>query len=194
MSTAPNQRLTQAQYLEIERAAETRSEYFDGEMFAMSGASRAHNKISLNIASSLNGQLADRRCEVYQSDMRVKVKSVGLYTYPDVVATCENPQFEDDVVDSLINPQVIIEVLSKSTEGYDRGKKFEYYQGLESLQEYLLVSQASPRVERYTRKSDNEWLLWTTGDVSGSVEIKSIQCELKLVDIFAKVEFLPTNR
>ena len=125
--------------------------------------------------------------------MRVKVNAVGLYTYPDVVATCENPEFEDAEVDTLLNPQVIIEVLSKSTEGYDRGKKFENYQKLKSLKEFLLVSQTSPRVERYTRQSDNEWLLWTTGDVAGSVEIKSIDCELKLVDIFAKVQFLPTD-
>ena len=193
MSTAPNSGLTPAEYLAIERAAETRSEYFGGEMFAMSGASRAHNTISLNIASSLNGQLADRSCEVYQSDMRVKVNAVGLYTYPDVVATCETPQFEDAEVDTLLNPQVIIEVLSKSTEGYDRGKKFENYQKLKSLKEFLLVSQTSPRVERYTRQSDDEWLLWTTGNVAGSVEIKSIDCELKLVDIFAKVQFLPTD-
>lgn len=193
MSTAPNQRLTQAEYLQIERAAETRSEYFGGEMFAMSGASRAHNRISANILRRIDEQLDGRPCEVFMSDMRVKVDSVGLYTYPDVVATCENPEFEDAEVDTLLNPQVIIEVLSKSTEGYDRGKKFEHYQTLESLQEFLLVSQTAPRVERYTRQPDNQWLLWTTGDVAGSVEIKSIDCELKLVDIFAKVQFLATD-
>ena len=193
MSTAPKSDLTPAEYLAIERAAETRSEYFGGEMFAMSGASRAHNTISLNIASSMNGQLAARPCEVYMSNMRVKVNAVGLYTYPDVVATCENPEFEDAEVDTLLNPQVIIEVLSKSTEAYDRGKKFENYQKLKSLKEFLLVSQTSPRVERYTRQSDNEWLLWTTGNAAGLVEIKSIDCELKLVDIFAKVEFLSTD-
>ncbi|MDA8563970.1 Uma2 family endonuclease [Mariniblastus sp.] len=193
MSTAPKSRLTPAEYLEIERAAEARSEYFGGEMFAMSGASRAHNRISANILRRIDEQLDGRPCEVFMSDMRVKVNAVGLYTYPDVVATCENPEFEDAEVDTLLNPQVIIEVLSKSTEGYDRGKKFENYQKLKSLKEFLLVSQTSPRVERYTRQSDNEWLLWTTGDVAGSVEIKSIDCELRLVDIFAKVQFLPTD-
>ena len=127
MSTAPNSRLTPAEYLAIERAAETRSEYFDGEMFAMSGASRAHNRISGNLLRRIDEQFDERPCEVFMSDMRVKVDSVGLYTYPDIVATCEKPTFEDEVVDTLLNPQVIVEVLFKSTEGYDRGKKFEYY-------------------------------------------------------------------
>ena len=193
MSTAPNSRLTPAEYLAIERAVETRSEYFDGEMFAMSGASRAHNRISGNLLRRIDEQFDGRPCEVFMSDMRVKVDSVGLYTYPDIVATCEKPTFEDEVVDTLLNPQVIVEVLSKSTEGDDRGKKFEYYQGLGSLKEFLLVSQTSPRVERYTRQPDNQWLLWTTVDVSGTVEINSIGCQLKMADIFAKVEFLPSE-
>lgn len=191
MSTAPKPYLTPVEYLEIERAAETRSEYFNGEMFAMSGASRNHNRISANILRRIDEQFDGRPCEVFMSDMRVKVDPVGLYTYPDIVATCEKPIFEDEVVDTLLNPQVIIEVLSQSTEGYDRGKKFEYYQQLESLKEFLLVSQSAPRVERYTRQPDNQWLLWTTGDVSGTVEIASIECRLKMADIFAKVEFLP---
>jgi Uma2 family endonuclease len=141
MSTAEKRFISPDEYLTIERASEIRHEYYNGEMFAMSGASRAHNLIATNIVASLRSQFAGRDCEVYQSDMRVKVDRKGLYTYPDVVAACEGPKFEDDEFDTLINPRVIVEVLSKSTEDNDRGTKFEMYRRLASLQDYVLVSQ-----------------------------------------------------
>ena len=137
MSTIPKTRYTAEQYLSIERAAQFRSEFFRGEMFAMVGASRKHNLIAVNISRRLNEQFDGRKCEVYQSDMRVKVNATGLYTYPDVVATCDEPQFEDDQVDTLLNPKVIVEVLSPSTELWDRGKKFKHYRNIPSLRECL---------------------------------------------------------
>ncbi len=189
MSTASKQPLTPQRYLELERIAQTRSEFYCGEMFAMTGASRTHNRISLNVARRIDEQFDGRPCEVYQSDMRVKVSASGLYTYPDVVATCDAPQFEDEEVDTLLNPQVIVEVLSDSTEAYDRGTKFGHYRKLDSLQEYVLISQESARVERYTRQPDGQWLLWSTEEMSDTLAISSIGCTLKLADIYARVIF-----
>src|SRR4051812_40698878 len=138
MSTQPKPHLTPEQYLEIERAAEYKSEYFDGEMFAMSGAREAHNVVAMNIGAELREQLRQKPCRVYPSDMRVRVSSTGLYTYPDVVAVCDKPQFADEVTDTLLNPVLVVEVLSPSTEAYDRGRKFDHYKTIESLREYLL--------------------------------------------------------
>ena len=189
MSTAPKQTLTPQQYLVRERAAEIRSEYYRGEMFAMTGASRRHNLIAVNVVSRMHSQFDGRPCEVYQSDMRVKVDQCGLYTYPDVVATCAGPKFEDEHVDTLLNPQVIVEVLSKSTEAYDRGTKFEKYRQLDSLADYVLISQKSVLVERFTRQSDSQWLLWSSSELSDTLEIGSINCRVKISDIYARVNF-----
>ena len=145
MSTAPKTYLTQADYLHRERAAEGKSEFYRGEMFAMAGASREHNLIVGNLVTSLNLQLRDRDCQVYPSDMRVKVSPTGLYTYPDVSVACENPEFEDAQGDTLLNPRVLVEVLSDSTEAYDRGPKFEQYRQLASLRDYLLINPNSRR-------------------------------------------------
>lgn len=144
----------------MERRAETKSEYFAGEVFALAGTtrphSRPHNRIKTNLVYSLDTQLRDRPYNVYPSDLRVRVRT-GLYTYPDVVVTCGEEAFADDENDILLNPVVIIEVLSKSTEAYDRGKKFEHYQRLESLVEYLMVAQQPYRVEQYIRQADGSW-------------------------------------
>src|SRR5208283_6215017 len=137
MSTQSKGYLTPEQYLEIERKAEFKSEYYQGEMFAMSGSRRVHNLIAMAAGASLYQQLRGRRCEAYASDMRVRVTPTGLYTYPDVVVVCGEPQFVDDTFDTLLNPTVIIEVLSDSTEVYDRDKKFELYGSLKSLAEYV---------------------------------------------------------
>jgi Uma2 family endonuclease len=147
MSSQPRQNLSVQQYLEIERASETKHEFFRGQTFAMSGASRKHIVISGNIARWIHQQFDGRPCEVYQADMRVKVSETGLYTYPDVVAVCHDPKFEDAAVDTLLNPQVIIEVASKSTENYDRRVKFAHYKTLDSLTVYIMVSQEQPVVE-----------------------------------------------
>src|SRR5262249_39888199 len=127
MSTPTKSRFTPEEYLALERAAERRSEYYAGEIFAMGGASRKHIVIVANISGQLWSQLKGRPCRVYPNDMRVKVSPTGLYTYPDVAVVCGLDQFDDDHQDTLLNPTVIIEVLSKSTEAYDRGKKFEHY-------------------------------------------------------------------
>ncbi|NUQ63920.1 MAG: Uma2 family endonuclease [Pirellulales bacterium] len=188
MTTVPKRYLTPEEYLSKERKAEYKSEYYRGEMFAMSGASREHNLIAGNVSREAGNQLRDRPCEVYQSDMRVKVSPTGLYTYPDVVIVCGEPQFEDAEVDTLINPSVIFEVLSESTEDYDRGKKFEHYRKISSLREYVLIAQDRCHVERFTRQPDNRWILWESEDPEAVLELPSICCELKLSDGYAKVK------
>ena len=155
VETAAAQALfTPEEYLARERKALNKSEYRDGRIYAMPGASRAHNLITANTLVEIHPQLRDRTCEVYPSDMRVKVSSTGTYTYPDVVVVCDEPRFEDGHFDTLLNPTVLIEVLSPSTAAYDRGEKFRRYQYLDSLCEYILISQDRIRVEHYLRQED----------------------------------------
>jgi Uma2 family endonuclease len=180
--------LTPEEYLEIERKAERKSEYYGGQMFAMAGASRRHSIIVTNIAGSLWQQLKGKPCEVHTNDLRVRVTPTGLYTYPDVVVVCGAPKFADDQKDTLLNPTVIIEVLSDSTRDYDRGWKFEQYRALPSLTEYLTVDQAGPHVERYRRQPDG-WLLTEYRELHQTVELASIACELKLAEIYEKVDW-----
>lgn len=189
MSTVPKPKYTPEQYLSIERAAEFRSEFYRGEMFAMVGASREHNLISLNIAAEIRSQFGGRPCEVYQSDMRVKVNSTGLYTYPDVVATCDQPRFEDTQVDTLLNPKVVVEVLSPSTELWDRGKKFEHYRTVESLREYVLISQDHVLVERFTRNEEGQWALLDYRTLNDILVLDSISCQIKLSEVYARLSF-----
>src|SRR5436853_6974426 len=145
------------EYLRLECQAEYKSEYLNGEIFAMSGASRQHNLITVNIGAELNRQLRGKPCEAYMSDMRVKVRSNTFYTYPDVAVVCGEPQFEDKEVDTLLNPTLLVEVLSQSTERYDRISKTSYYRTIDSLQEHLLVAQHEVRVEQYLRQPDGQW-------------------------------------
>ena len=179
--------LSPEEYLAIERAAETRSEYFDGEMFAMVGASREHNLIVINLSRELSQQLKGKPCEAYANDMRVRIPSTGLYTYPDVVVVCSEPIFEDEHVDTLLNPTLIVEVLSESTESYDRGKKFSNYRSVESLSEYLLVAQDEYRIEQYLRQSDGTWLYSEAHSLTDHVQLTSIQCALMLKEVYDKV-------
>ena len=188
MASNPKTFLTEEEYLALERQAEFRSEYVAGEMFAMAGASRRHNRIVTNLVAALDGQLRARPCNVYSNDMRVKMQSTGLYTYPDVVATCGEEMFADRENDVLLNPLVVIEVLSDSTEAYDRGKKFENYQSVESLKEYLLVAQNSHRVEQFVRQSGKNWIYSESHEPGEIIRIQSIKCELQLEDIYLKVE------
>ena len=189
VSTQPRVRITPQEYLELERKAEIKSEYFDGGMFAMSGATREHTKIVANITIELGNQFVDRPCEVYPLDMRTKVSPTGLYTYPDIAAVCGEPQFEDAHSDTLINPQLIIEVLSDSTESYDRGKKFAHYRSIDTLREYVLVSQIECRIERFTRQDDGNWLYNESTDPDGSIELTSVACRLSLSRVYHKVDF-----
>ncbi|MBC7910411.1 MAG: Uma2 family endonuclease [Pyrinomonadaceae bacterium] len=178
---------TPEEYLALERQADYKSEYFDGEIFAMTGASRKHNLVAGNVLASLHAQLKGRPCEIYPSDMRVKVSPTGLYTYPDVVIICGDPAFDDDQKDTLLNPTALVEVLSKSTASYDRGEKFEHYRKLNSLAEYLVIAQDKQHIEHYVRQPDNQWLLSETDDMQETIHLHSIECNLALRDIYDKV-------
>jgi Uma2 family endonuclease len=193
MSAAPKPLLTPQEYLARERRAETKSEYLRGDVFAMGGASREHNLIAGNINRALGQQLRERDCEVYQGDMRVKVSPTGLYTYPDVTVVCGEPDFEDAEVDTLLNPKVLVEVLSPSTADYDRGGKFTHYRRLPSLQEYVVISQDRPLVEHYVRQGQDEWLLTEQRALHDALVLPSIQCELPLSEIYLKVRFAPED-
>ena len=189
MPSQARDRMTVEEYLAFERRSPGKSEYFDGEAFAMSGASRRHNLISLNIGAELRAQLRHRPCEVHTSDMRVKISPTGLYTYPDVVAVCEEPSFEDAEADTLLNATLLVEVLSKTTEDCDRGGKFEHYRTPGSVREYLLVAQDRCHVVHYTRQTDNTWLLEETREMEDRVSLPSVDCRLALSEICAKVRF-----
>jgi len=189
VSTQPKNRITPQEYLELERQAEIRSEYYDGEMFAMSGAMLEHITIVANITRELGTQFMDRPCGVYPVDLRTKVTATGLYTYPDIVVLCGEPEFEDEHMDTLINPQVIIEVLSQSTESYDRGKKFAHYRTIDTLREYFLVTQTEYRIERFSRQDDQNWLYSECTDRDGSIELTTVAARLFLSRVYHKVDF-----
>ena len=185
--------LTPEEYITLERKAipdaETvRSEYVDGRVIGMSGSNLAHNLITGNIAAELHAQLRSGECEVLMNEMRVGIPSAKCYFYPDVVVVCEEPRFEDDVFDTLLNPIVIVEVLSPTTEAYDRGEKFSHYRQLESLQEYIVVSQDKVNVDRYLRKQD-EWGITFFQELTQQVPLTSIECELPLQEIYERVTF-----
>ncbi|MCB1825663.1 MAG: Uma2 family endonuclease [Candidatus Competibacteraceae bacterium] len=188
MPPQPKPRLTPEDYLALERSADFKSEYFNGEIFAMTGASEPHNLIVINTIRELSTQLKKRPCKVYANDMRVKVDPTGLYTYPDIVVTCGKAQFDDTHLDTLLNPVLIVEVLSDSTEAYDRGRKFEHYRKLESLAEYVLIAQNRPHIESYRRQANQQWLLTECGTPDGALRLVSIDCELALAEIYDKVE------
>lgn len=188
MSSQRKTLLAPEEYLAIERKSEIKHEYFAGQMFAMVGASRRHNLITVNIIRILGNQLLNRPCNVYPSDMRVKVSATGKYTYPDVVVACEEEKFDDAENDTLLNPVIVIEVLSESTEAYDRGKKFEHYQSIESLTEYLLVAQDPYRIEQYVRQSNREWRYAEYHNAEDVIKINAIGCEVVVKDVYAKVE------
>ena len=186
-STAAQTYLTPEEYLAFERKATTKHEYLNGQIVAMSGASFAHNFITVNIATSLNVQLMEGDCRVATSDMRVKVTEIDSYFYPDVVVVCGEPRAEDDTFDTLLNPVLIVEVLSPSTEGYNRGEKFDHYQQIVSLKDYILISQDEVRVEHYCRQ-ESEWLQSEFQGLKDVLSLLSIGCELRLSDIYRRVE------
>ena len=189
MSATPKTKLTPEEYLKIERKAEFRSEYFGGEIFAMSGARRNHNKIATNVSGLIWQHLKGRDCESYSNDMRVFVPKTRLYTYPDVVVVCGEPQFQDDVFDTLLNPILLIEVLSESTESYDRGRKFQHYRSIESLSEYVLISQDEARIEKYIKQGDGFWVLSEAVGTDAEIEFASIECRISLAEVYDKIDF-----
>jgi Uma2 family endonuclease len=192
MSAVPKSRLTPAEYLAVERKATVKSEYLRGEVFAMAGASPAHNAVNDNLVIEVGSRLKGGPCRTYSSDQRVKVSATGLYTYPDIVIVCGLPDYEDGERDTLLNPQAIIEILSKSTESYDRGAKFRHYQHVESLREYVLVSQDEPVCERFVRQPDGNWLLTTVSGLDKVFEFASIPVRVPLTEIYRDVTFSET--
>ena len=185
--------LTPAEYITLERKAvpdadTVRNEYVKGKIIAMSGASFAHNLITANISAGLHARLKGSGCVVFVSDMRISVPSARSYFYPDVGVICEEPRFEDDVFDTLLNPKVIVEVLSPATQAYDRGEKRLHYLQLQSLEEYILVSQDRVNIERYLRKPD-EWTYTYFQELAQQLPLTSIQCELPLQEIYEHVTF-----
>ena len=187
-SIAARTYLTPQEYLAFERKATTKHEYLAGEIVAMSGASFAHNFITGDIFGELRAQLQGRRCKAATNDMRVKVSKTGSYFYPDVVVFCGEPQAEDNESDTLLNPTVIIGVLSPSTEARDRGEKFWHYQQLAFLQEYVLVSQDRVCVEHYLREGAY-WLRTEFRALEDIMPLSSIECELRLRDIYNSVDW-----
>ena len=186
MSLQPKTRYTVEEYLALERSTQQKHEYLEGEVFSMGGASEAHNVIVGNVLGELRQQLRGKPSRVYPSHLRVKVSPTGLYTYPDVIVVCSTSELEQPG-DTLLNPNVIVEVLSESSEAYDRGKKFEQYRSLASLTDYLLVAQDKPLVEHFSRQAEDRWLLSAANRLTDSIEIASIGCSLALAETYLNV-------
>lgn len=191
MSAVPNAsgKMTESEYLAFERDSEFKHEFLNGELVAMSGASAEHNTISGNTFALLWQQRRGGPCRVYGSDMCVRISHTH-YTYPDISVVCGEPQIVHDGIDALLNPTLIIEVLSPSTERYDRGKKFQSYRELESLQEYVLIAQDSPHIERYVRQEHGFWQFSDVAGLAGHIELASINCALALAEVYEQVTFL----
>lgn len=188
MSMAEKRWYSVKEYLAMERASEIKHQYYQGEIFAMTGASFEHNTIIPNLFRFLGNHFEGGPCRALASDLRVNVNATGLYTYPDLTVICSEPRFEDEVFDTLLNPKVIVEVLSDSTEAYDRGRKFSHYRTIDSLEEYVLVSQNEYRVEVFTRQANGEWLLSEAQGRESSILLRSIDCLLKLNRVYDRVE------
>ena len=181
--------VTPEEYLAREHEAEHKSEYVDGVIYAMARGSPGHDRIAMNVGSEFRAHLKGRPCEAFSSNMRVRVNDQGLYTYPDVTVACGDARFDDVHGDTLLNPTVIVEILSPSTEAWDRGGKAERYRQLESLREYLLITQDRPHVERYARSEAGSWTLREVSGLDGSIRIESIALDLALAEVYDRVEF-----
>jgi len=191
MSAQPQTLLSEQEYLALERAAEFRSEYYDGHMYAMSGGSASHAQIAGNLTGELRAALRHRPCGVMQSDLRVRVSPDRFYTYPDVTVVCGEMRFADDQKDTLLNPTLLIEVLSHSTENRDRGFKFDRYREIDSVEEYALVSQFEPRVEVFRRQASNQWLFSAFAGLESSCTFDSVGATVSLGEIYHRIEFAP---
>ena len=188
----PIHRLTEVEYLDLERSLESKNEFFDGEVFAMSGGTPLHSQIATNLAREFGNKLKGRDCIPYNPDLRLKVELAGLFTYPDLSVVCGPLQFAPGTDDTVVNPTLIIEVLSDSTEAYDRGKKFENYRQMPALREYLLVSQKEPRIEQFVRQENEQWLLREAAGWEATLALPSLEIKISLAEVFAGVEFVPT--
>jgi Uma2 family endonuclease len=188
MAAEPHPRLSEEEYLRLERESEIRHEYLAGEIVAMVGASKDHNRIVTSTSFALYAQLRRRPCDLFANDMRVRVSTGGLYAYPDLTVVCGEPLFFEEDSNTLLNPTVIIEVLSPSTEGYDRGRKFQHYRGLRSLKEYLLISQDTYHIDHFVRHGEIGWLLTEYDGPATTLNLASIDCTLPLADVYEKVD------
>ncbi len=192
MSTQPHRRYTLEEYFALELASEEKYEYFDGEVFNMSGGSPAHEQIIANLIVELRNKLRGRGCRVFPSNLRVKVPSQPPYRYPDLTALCDVPRYEKiGGIEALTNPSLIVEALSPSTEGYDRGDKFTHYKSIESLTEYLLIAQHRPHVTRYLKSEGGRWIHEEVNDLDSSLILPALDCELNLRDVYENIEFPP---
>jgi Uma2 family endonuclease len=193
MNSTASKRMTVSEYFAHERTALNKSEFYDGELFAMAGASVPHNQIKENLSGELHSQLKGKSCQSFSSDQRILVNRTGLYTYPDLVIVCGDLQYDPLSEDTINNPQVIFEVPSDSTERYDRTSKFRMYQQIPSLQEYILVSQHEPVCERFVRQADGTWALRAFVGRESTLELVSVDAQVKLADIFART-VLPSEQ
>ncbi|OQX27412.1 MAG: hypothetical protein BWK80_05345 [Desulfobacteraceae bacterium IS3] len=178
------------EYLEIEAAADYKSEYYQGELFAMSGGSPKHSIISFNLIREIGQGLRNKNCIGFESNMKLEIAEADAYVYPDLMVVCGDVKLAENTTDVITNPVLIIEVLSPGTEAFDRGKKFEYYRSVESLKEYVLVSQDKPRVEAYFRKDRNNWQYTVIEGIEKSIVFKSLDYEVKLEEIYYKTELI----
>ncbi|MBL8234404.1 MAG: Uma2 family endonuclease [Bryobacterales bacterium] len=188
MASIPVTRLTEEQYLSLERSAETRSEFFQGEMFAMSSGTANHARLAVTLSGALYARIR-ASCEHFGADMRVRVAPSGLYTYPDLSIVCGEPRFLDATNDTLLNPAVIVEVLSPSTESYDRGKKFKLYREIPSLREYVLVAQDAMSVEVFAKDEQGRWVLTEYSKPDEIFRLASVDFAMPLAELYARVEF-----
>ena len=179
---------TDEEYIALEREATEKHELADGEIIAMAGASREHNLICVNVSSEIRQNLKGSGCETYATDMRVRMKE-GNYAYPDVVVVCDEPQFADDEFDTLLNPVIVVEILSKSTRFRDKNEKLTTYQKMESVQECLLIEQDLLRIEHYIKQTPKQWLLRIYEELDEIVSLESIGCEIPLSEIYAQIKF-----
>jgi Uma2 family endonuclease len=192
MSTALK-RISPQEYLIRERQASLKSEFFQGEVFAMTGGSPNHSLIAANFVREAGNGLKNKPCAVFSSDLRVRVKSTGLYTYPDATIVCGELEFDDEQRDTVVNPTVIIEVLSDSTEKYDRGEKSNHYRQIESLKELILISQDRPNIEQFTRQPNGDWLFHEEKNLSSDFEMKSLGISVAIFELYRNVRFEPTE-
>lgn len=198
MTAAPKPKLTEAEYLAIENAAEFKSEFYNGVMYplhrdevtGMAGASRFHNRVKENLIGELFIRFKDGPCQSFSSDQRVRLTDSGMFAYPDILVVFAEPQFSEADPNTLVNPQVVIEVLSPSTENYDRGFKFAQYQLQQSIREYVLVSQNAVRIERFVRQPNNSWVLTIFTDQNGEFSLETIPARIPIADIYRSVAFL----
>ncbi len=190
MSTQLTQHYTLEEYFALELASEEKYEFWNGEVFCMSGASLAHNQIAINIGTEARMQLRERGCQVFPSDLRVKVPSYPPYRYPDLTALCGQPKIEKiGGLDMLVNPTLIVEVLSPSTEAFDRGDKFTYYKSIASFNEYLLIAQHRPHVSQFIKQDNGIWTFMEFNALTDKVQCASVPCVLALSEIYRDVTF-----